>query len=82
MNNLTENNKKRDKMVKRVQLDLPPRSLDRLMALRDKTEASSYAEVIRNALQLYEALIEEVDKGNEVCIRRDGQVSSLMVFGS
>jgi len=30
----------------RVQFDLPPRSMERLNALKFKTEASSYAEVL------------------------------------
>ena len=68
--------------LKRVQLDLPPRSFERLNALRAKTEASSYAEVIRNALQLYEALIQEVDEGNEVFVRRAGSFSPLRIFGA
>jgi hypothetical protein len=42
-------------------------------ALKDKTEAASYAEVIRNSLRLYEALIGEAESGNEVLIKsRDG----------
>ena len=45
----------------RVQFDLPPRSMERLNALKLKTEASSYAEVVKNALRLYEALIEEIE---------------------
>ena len=40
----------------RVQFDLAPRSMERLNALKAKTEAASYAEVVKNALRLYEAL--------------------------
>ena len=57
----------------RVQLDLPPASMERLSALKEKTEAVSYAEVVREAIRLYEAMLEEVvDKGNELMIR-DGR---------
>ena len=49
----------------RVQLDFAPRSMERLNALKLKTEASSYAEVVKNALRLYEALIEETDNGKQ-----------------
>ncbi len=38
--------------VKRIQSDLPAKSFERLTALKDKTEAGSYGEVIRNALSL------------------------------
>ncbi len=50
----------------RVQLDMPPRSMDRLRALKDKTEAASYAEVLRNALRFYEFLVEEAEQGKVV----------------
>ena len=53
----------------RVQLELPASSMERLKALRAKTEAASYAEVIRNALRLYEALIAEVEAGNQVFVK-------------
>jgi hypothetical protein len=65
----------------RVQFDLPPRSMDRLNALKLKTEASSYAEVLKNALRLYEALIEETEKGNEFLIRNaDGVITPYRMF--
>jgi hypothetical protein len=53
----------------RVQFDLPPRSMERLAALKAKTEAASYAEVMKNALRLYEALIEEVEQGRSFYVR-------------
>jgi len=43
--------------------------MKRLKALKDKTEAASYAEVIKNSLRLYEALVGEADAGNEVLIK-------------
>jgi hypothetical protein len=65
---------------KRVQMDLAPKSLDRLKRLQDITEAASYAEVVRNALRLYEALIAERELGAELQIVRDGKVSPLHIF--
>jgi hypothetical protein len=53
----------------RVQFDLPPRSIERLNVLKLKTEASSYAEVVKNALRLYEALIEETESGKQFFVR-------------
>ena len=65
----------------RVQFDLPPRSMDRLNVLKLKTEASSYAEVLKNALRLYEALIEETEKGNEFLIRdQNGVITPFRMF--
>ena len=65
----------------RVQFDLPPRSMDRLNTLKLKTEASSYAEVVKNALRLYEALIEETESGKQFLVRdMDGVVSPYRLF--
>lgn len=38
----------------RVQLELPKGAYDRLVALKDATEAVSYSEVVRTALKVYE----------------------------
>ena len=67
--------------VKRVQLDLPERSMARLQELRAKTEASSYAEVVKNALRLYEAIVEEAEAGKKFLLKSaDGQVTEYKVF--
>ena len=65
----------------RVQLDFAPRAMERLNTLKEKTEASSYAEVVKNALRLYEALIEEGESGKQFLIRdADGVVSPFRMF--
>jgi hypothetical protein len=65
----------------RIQLDFAPRAMERLNALKAKTEASSYAEVVKNALRLYEALIEETESGKQFLVRdQDGVVSSFRLF--
>ena len=65
----------------RVQLDFAPRSMERLNTLKLKTEASSYAEVVKHALQLYEALIEETESGKQFLTRdKDGVVSPFRLF--
>ena len=49
--------------------------------MKDKTEAASYAEVIRNALRLFEALVEEHEKGAEFSLRRpDGETVQYKIF--
>jgi len=70
------------KKTTRVQLELPDSSMERLKTLREKTEATSYAEVIKNSLRLYEALIKEAEGGNQVCIKSaDGSETSYrMIF--
>ncbi len=65
----------------RVQLELPPQAMDRLTRLKDRTEAASYAEVIRNALRLFEALIDEHEKGAEFSLKRaDGETVAYKIF--
>jgi hypothetical protein len=74
---------KTDQKVKkdRVQLDFAPRAMARLNALKVKTEASSYAEVVKNALRLYEALIEETESGKQFLVRgQDGVVAPFRLF--
>jgi hypothetical protein len=65
----------------RVQLDFAPRSMERLNALKAKTEAASYAEVVKNALRLYEALIEETEGGKQFLVRdENGVVAPFRLF--
>ncbi len=65
----------------RVQFDLAPKSMDRLNVLKLKTEAASYAEVVKNALRLYEALIEETESGKQFFVRDEtGVLSPYRLF--
>jgi len=65
----------------RVQLELPPQAMERLQRLKDRTEAASYAEVIRNALRLFEALLEEHEKGAEFSLKRaNGETVAYKIF--
>ncbi len=70
------------KETTRVQLELPEASFERLKQLKARTEAMSYAEVIKNALRLYEAIIEETEAGNIVSIKtqRGDEISYKLVF--
>ncbi len=55
--------------------------MERLTLLKEKTESASYAEVIKNALRLYEALIEEVERGNTFLVRDgEGTVTPYKMF--
>lgn len=58
--------------------------MERLQRLKERTEAASYAEVIRNALRLYEAMVAEAEQGREFAIksparRRDRALPHLRV---
>ncbi len=70
-----------DRSTTRVQLELPPQAMERLQRLKEKTEAASYAEVIRNALRLLEALVDEHEKGAEFTLRKqDGETIAYKIF--
>jgi Arc/MetJ-type ribon-helix-helix transcriptional regulator len=65
----------------RVQLEMPPQAMERLTRLKEKTEAASYAEVIRNALRLFEALVDEHEKGAEFSLKRaNGETVAYKIF--
>ena len=61
-----------ERATTRVQLELPPQAMDRLQRLKERTEAASYAEVIRNALRLLETIVGEQEKGAELALRQPG----------
>lgn len=70
-----------ERTTTRVQLEMPPQAMERLTRLKEKTEAASYAEVIRNALRVFEALMDEHDKGAEFQLKRsDGETISYRIF--
>jgi len=50
-------------MTKRINIVLPERSVDRLEALKDMTDASSVTEVIKHALMTYESLADHLQNG-------------------
>ena len=70
-----------DRVTTRVQLEMPPQAMVRLQKMKDRTEAASYAEVIRNALRLFEALVDEHEKGSEFSLKRaNGEVVQYKLF--
>jgi len=70
-----------ERATTRVQLEMPPQAMDRLQRLKDRTEAASYAEVIRNALRLFEALVDEHEKGAEFSLKKpDGETVAYRIF--
>jgi Arc/MetJ-type ribon-helix-helix transcriptional regulator len=76
--NGTENT---ERSTTRVQLEMPPQAMERLQRLKDRTEAASYAEVIRNALRLFEALVDEHEKGAEFSLKKaDGETVAYRIF--
>jgi len=70
-----------ERTTTRVQLEMPPQAMERLQRLKEKTEAASYAEVIRNALRVFEALLQEHEAGAEFTLKRpSGETVAYKVF--
>lgn len=70
-----------NKETVRVQFELPQPAIERLKALKDKTEASSYAEVVKSSLKLYEFLIEITKNGNKFqIVDSKGDVYTITVI--
>ena len=51
---------------KRLNLVIPDRAMERLEWLRERTDAASHTEVIRQALFAYEQLVEKVSDGSKL----------------
>lgn len=64
----------------RVQIALPQRSVERLERLVQITEASSLAEVTRNALKLYETVITGAERGEPFFQRIDGEMVPVVML--
>jgi arginine decarboxylase-like protein len=70
-----------ERTTTRVQLEMPPQAMERLQRLKEKTEAASYAEVIRNAVRVFEALITEHEAGAEFFLKRaNGETVAYKIF--
>lgn len=66
----------------RVTLDLTPQFNKRLEALESLLEASSKAEVIRQALQLFEYIAQRQAQGYSFrAVSRDGQSEKIVFLG-
>ncbi|MCA0943267.1 ribbon-helix-helix protein, CopG family [Salipiger pacificus] len=50
-------------MSKRLNIALPERSVERLEALKERTDASSVTEVIKHALMTYESIADHLSEG-------------------
>ena len=55
--------------------------MDRLTVLKERTEATSYIEVIKNALRLYEAIVNDVGAGREIMVKEpNGSIIPYRIF--
>jgi hypothetical protein len=67
-----------EKKKTRISLDLSQSAFDRLTALESVTDASSKADLIREALRLYEYLVKQSVKGAKIqCVSPNGEVTEV-----
>jgi metal-responsive CopG/Arc/MetJ family transcriptional regulator len=65
---------------KRIQFEFPPDAVERLDRIKQETNSSSYAELVRNALRVYEWLIETQKKGFDIGVVKDDQLVRTVEF--
>jgi len=67
------------KNKERLQFDFSPEALQRLDDIKNKTQATTGAETVRNALRVYEWLVNDVDPDNIIKIfdKKNKLVSSF-----
>ncbi len=56
------------KQKERVQFDFAPEALQRLDDIKERTGAATRAEVVRNALKVYEWLVNEIDPDSTIIV--------------
>ena len=67
--------------TRRVQMDMTMTSFSRLEKLKDRVEAGTYTEVMKDALRLYEFFVERDIAGDEVLLRdKSGKTSEIKLF--
>lgn len=66
----------------RMSVDLSSRSYDRLERLREAVGAQSKADVLRDALQIYEWVVQKTQGGGEFFVReKDGEPQQVVLLG-
>ena len=64
----------------RVQLDFSPEAYERLNRIRSRSDAATNAEVVRNALRLYDWFLEQTSKDARFQIVDNGDVKEIEFF--
>ena len=71
---------KREIEYERLNLEVHPKILGRIDAIRDQTLADSRSQVIRRALAVYDLLITQQNDGNSVIVRqKNGQEREVLL---
>jgi hypothetical protein len=63
----------------RVQLDFTPEALERLREIKEMAEAKTNAEVVRNALRLYEWFLKQRRDNYKLQLVKDNKVKEVEI---
>ena len=67
--------------TRRVQMELSQSSFERLNRLKEMIEASSYTEVMKDALRLYEYVVQKDSEGSNFLLKsKNGDIESIKIF--
>ena len=64
----------------RLQLDFSPEAFERLLRIKEMSDASTNAEVVRNALRLYDWFLDQKDKGRRLQLLEGKTVKEVEVL--
>ena len=65
---------------KRIQFEFSPEAVERLNEIKEMSQAGSYAELVRNALRVYEWAIKTERAGREIGEILDDRVVRVVKF--
>lgn len=72
---------KKQKTTTRITVDLKPHLYARLTQLEELAQADSKADVIRDALQVYEFIVNKMAKGAIIQTVEDGKSQEIVLLG-
>ena len=70
----------KEQIVRRVQLDLKPSSIATLERLKEQMEATSYAEVFRRTMQLYDKMQSLSAEGTIIIRHQNGTEVKIILL--
>ena len=64
----------------RLQLDFSPEAYERLLRIRERSEAATNAEVVRNALRLYDWFLDQRHRNARLQLVEDDSVKEIEIL--
>lgn len=66
--------------TRRIQFEFSPEAYERLQQIKAETGAQSYAELVRNALRLYEWVIQQERDGYKIGVTKENKLVREVEF--